>query len=75
MKPKPKSERGYESWAEAFTIFARYLPNEDWSQVAAEHDIIYAGPSPSVVSAEDTARLEVLGWSVEHDYECFSHNV
>lgn len=54
----------YAKWIEAFQIFAKYDP--EGTDVAAEHDEMWAGPDPSVVSPEDKARLEELGW---RDYE------
>lgn len=53
-------------WVEAFQIFAKYIPEGEWLDVAAEHDEIFAGPNPEVVTPEDKARLEELGWG---DYE------
>lgn len=53
----------YLELAEAFAIFTRCDP--DGADVSAGHDEMWAGPDPSKVSAEDKARLEVLGW---HDY-------
>ncbi len=50
----------------AFTIFAKYNAEDN---VSAGHDEIWAGPDPEVVSAEDLAILESLGW-YPHD-ECF----
>lgn len=62
--------RSYAAWAEAFTIFERYLPNEKWAQVAGEHDVVYAGPNPETVSDEDRARLDQLGW-IPSEFDCF----
>lgn len=63
----------YSAWAEAFSIFAKYNP-DGWGDVEAEHDVIFAGPHPDLVSAEDKVRLEELGWHVgiESD-EMFYH--
>ena len=52
---------------EAFTIFRRY---ED-GDIAAEHDIIYAGPAPNDVSEDDKLKLAELGWHVEEEFDCF----
>lgn len=57
----------YSKFIEALTIFQKY---DHWQNLSAEHDEVYAGPSPEVVSAEDLARLEELGWH-EHDGSCF----
>ena len=65
-----KESRKYVGWAEAFTIFAKYAEG-DIDGVCAEHDEVYAGPSPSVVSDEDKRRLEALGWR-ENRNDCFS---
>jgi hypothetical protein len=54
-----EAKRSYEGWAEAFTIFAKYLAN---AQVACEHDQIWAGPDADIVSEEDQKRLEDLLW-------------
>jgi hypothetical protein len=56
--------------AEAFTIFAGYPGADD---VSAEHDVLFAGPDPAVVSAEHTARLEELGWFTNSEFDCFSY--
>jgi hypothetical protein len=65
-----RANRDAESWIEAFQIFAKYVPEDEYFEVAAEHDEIYAGPNPEKVTPEDKARLEELGW---HDFEdgCF----
>ena len=63
-------ERNYASWAEAFTIFAKY-DNAEFASVAAEHDILYAGPDPRQVSLADRRRLRQLGWYLDKQYECF----
>jgi hypothetical protein len=59
--------------AEAFTIFAKY--DEGRYMTQAEHDIIYSGPDPAVLSDEDAARLEQLRWEADHDLECFYYFV
>jgi hypothetical protein len=62
--------RGY---AEAFTVFAKYSTSS-YDHVAGEHDIIYAGPDPSVVSDEDKATLESLGWHIDTSLDSFYRN-
>lgn len=62
----------YAAWSEAFAIFAKYTEVAD---LAAEHDVIYAGPRPSAVSVEDTERLEQLGWVVSDEFDTFRHYV
>lgn len=54
-------------------IFATYADRDQCAvDVAAEHDVIYAGPSAGIVSAEDRRRLEELGWHLESDGEGFA---
>ena len=62
-------KKGAAEFAEAFTIFARY--DDKAYSVQPAHDEIFAGPNPDVVSAEDRARLEELGWMVDEESECF----
>lgn len=59
----------YSDWAEAFTIFAKY--DDKQYGVSAEHDEVYAGPSPSSVSEDDIEKLDSLGWTASEDYDCF----
>ena len=58
----------YARLTEAVAIFARY-PGDD--SIAAQHDELYAGPDPTLVSAEDLARLDVLGWFPNDRHACF----
>jgi len=53
----------YRGFSEAFAIFAKYEEGE--FDTDAEHDEIFSGPSPKIVSTEDTKRLQELGWSPE----------
>ncbi len=55
-------------------IFAEISP-KDAQDVSAEHDILYAGPDPSIVSDEKKAELEELGWYVAEEHDCFYHFV
>jgi len=57
----------YDDYINALNIFAKYPHRE---HLSAEHDIIYAGPSPDEVTSEDKATLEELGWH-ESDADCF----
>lgn len=66
-------EYTFQAWAEAFAIFAKYEP-ESIAHVAAEHDIIYAGPEVEV-SPEDKARLEELGWFYDKSLPCWCQYV
>lgn len=58
--------------SEGLIIFQKY-PNSD--DVMAEHDIIYAGPSPTNVIPEDLARLAELGWADRDGLDNFQFNV
>jgi len=49
----------WQAWAEAFAIFALY---QEKASIAAEHDIILAGPSWETMAAEHRERLDQLGW-------------
>jgi hypothetical protein len=60
----------WKGWSEAFTIFAKYEPDE-FANISVEHDIIYAGPVAGKVSDEDKARLEILGWHIDAEFDCF----
>lgn len=62
-----------DDWIESFEIFKKY-PDGETSIIGAEHDLVYAGPSPAVVSPEDWARLEKLGWNPS-DFDCFQAGV
>lgn len=66
-----KTLNNNQKWARAFTIFALY-PDGGSDEVAAEHDEVYAGPNPDVVSPEHLAELETLGWTPDSESgECF----
>lgn len=49
----------YEELIEAFKIFGKY---EHRQQISTEHDVIYAGPHPTEVTASDMIRLSELDW-------------
>ena len=51
-------------------IFRRFL-KENELYVAAEHDVIYAGPNPDVVPDDVKAELESLRWHPNEEFECF----
>jgi hypothetical protein len=55
---------------EAFTIFKKY---DDVSYpTSCDHDVLYVcGISPSIVSEEDIARLDELGFIASHDDDNF----
>jgi hypothetical protein len=69
MSDTPEPRNKYERWIAAFTIFAKYEPNG--GEVAAEHDVVYAGPNPETVNEDDIVTLDDLGWHISHDYDCF----
>lgn len=57
-----------DEWIESFQIFKKYGDNEGLA--GASHDEVFAGPSDiSVISKEDRARLQELGWN-ESEYDC-----
>lgn len=58
----------YDKFIEGFFIFKKYDHNHG---ISASHDIIYAGPDPEAVSAEDLEKLETLGWNREDEEGCF----
>jgi hypothetical protein len=63
--------KSLKEYSEAFEIFAKY--GEGRFNTYAEHDIIYAGPDPAIVSDEDKKRLSELGWFIGEDTQnCFS---
>lgn len=63
-------KKTWAEFAEAFTIFAKYGDEEYSTQ--ADHEEIFAGPNPTIVSAEDRARLEELGWmECGEEFNCF----
>jgi hypothetical protein len=53
----------YEEIIQALTIFRKYFVEGQYESIAAEHDEIYAGPNPEIVSEEDKAILKELGWN------------
>lgn len=54
---------------EALQIFAKYT--NDKYPTACEHDVLYVLVDPSLVSVEDTSKLETLGFSADTAEECF----
>lgn len=59
---------GYQRIIEAFQIFEKY---DHFKNVHAEHDELYAGPDPSVVSEEELVKLDELGWIADEENGCF----
>jgi len=60
----------YSRLSQALDIFMKY-PEDD---MAADHDIIWAGPDPNSVSEVDIVKLAALGWHPEWDLDCFYHH-
>lgn len=61
----------YDSILESIQIFRKYASSgTDTFPMYPAHDQFYAGPNPEIVSDEDKARLEALGWFVEEDSFC-----
>lgn len=61
-----------EQLIQGLTLLAKYADNE----VAAEHDIIYAGPAyADTVSAEDQKTLEGLGWHIDEGLNAWARFV
>lgn len=58
----------YQPYIEAFQIFNKY---DHFKQVSAEHDEIYAGPSPDVLNKEDLEKIIELGWLPDNENDCF----
>lgn len=63
------NKNGLTDLIEALTIFKKY--GDDYAPTHCEHDVfsVCAGIAEDVVSPEDKARLEKLGffWSTEYD--------
>ena len=49
----------YDKFIKALEIFRKY---EHDQFICAEHDEIYAGPDPTMMTDEDVEALEELGW-------------
>lgn len=54
----------HKEWIESITIFAFYAENggDSHLEVYAEHDEIFLGPNPEIVSPKHLKRLDELGW-------------
>ena len=60
----------WADYAKAFAIFAKY--GDGAGKTQARHDELLAGPDPELVSAEDCAQLEALGWGPDEESgECW----
>jgi len=65
----------WKDYAEEFAIFAKYSgTSEGYDHVAGEHDELWAGPNPEVVSEEDAKLIKKLGWTPHMDNECWHKN-
>ena len=62
-------KKSWAEFAEAFTIFAKY--GDGLRSTQAGHDEIFSGPYLEIVSVEDRARLEELGWMANDEFNCF----
>jgi len=64
--------------AEGLQILSKYCDADDCGHIAAEHDILYAGPDdfdPGVMSEEDRARMKELGWHMDDEFDCWARFV
>lgn len=59
----------YSDIIDGLVIFDKY--ERGYQEFAAEHDVVYAGPSPDDVSKEDLERLEKFGWHPDESFDCF----
>lgn len=58
----------YRPYIEAFEVFEKY---DHYKGVHGEHDVLYAGPSPEVLSDEDLSKVIELGWLPDNENGCF----
>lgn len=66
--------KGYKEWIEALQIFDKYEPNSSYV-MQPDHDIIYTGCNPDLVSDEDKKRLKELGFHPsDTGLDCFYMN-
>jgi hypothetical protein len=61
----------WESWIEAFRIFAKYR-HLSGGHVLGERDCVFAGPKAIEISSEDQARLKELGWHISPNTHGFA---
>jgi hypothetical protein len=60
----------FKEVAKAFEILQKY--SKKALQVEGAHDVLFALGAPKEgVSAEDTAKLEKLGWAWDGEYDCW----
>lgn len=55
---------------EGLAILGKYAP-----EIAAEHDIIYAGPDANEVTPGDKIQLESLGWHIDNNSDSWARFV
>lgn len=61
----------WSAFREGIEILDKYAEDDSHKHVYAQHEKIWAGPADAeVVSAEDKARLEELGWFVDEESWC-----
>lgn len=61
----------YEGMLETMQIFLKYAGKiNDPLPLVAQHDQLFIGPDPIVVSEVDKARLKELGWFEEEGSFC-----
>ena len=60
----------YDKISEGFDIFRQFLDEND-RDVSVDHDVIYAGPPPSIVPGHIQEKLEKLGWHPCNEHNCF----
>ena len=63
----------YEAMIRAFEIFME--AGDVGEGITAEHDKIFAGPPVELVSPEQLAELERLGWHPDESTDSFYHFV
>lgn len=73
--PEVREQSFYGKFIDALEIFKRYETAESYSFMAAEHDVIYSGPDPELVSEADLKRLYELGWNENRGSGNFYHFV
>jgi hypothetical protein len=60
----------YQVWLDSFAIFSKYILDGQGSLFADEGNI-WAGPNRELVSDDDHATLEKLGWKYDEDNEAY----
>lgn len=63
--------KGYDKFIEGLQILNKYFDKPKEEYFSAEHDVIYFGPDPSIVSPEDITKLEDYGFNVDKSLDCF----